>query len=165
MQALTNIIMACRIILNFTPYPKILPVNLTNNPMKPYTKTILCVDDDEDDLLMLREAINSIDTNYSIVEAFNGEQALELLQQMQEVKTLPCLIVLDINMPRMDGKQTLAHIKKDKELNSLPVVLLSTSNNKLDKLYCAHYGIELITKPSNLKSINTEVKKLLRYCV
>jgi CheY-like chemotaxis protein len=132
--------------------------------MNLYSKTILCVDDDEDDLSLLREAIETIDNNYDIVEAFNGVHALELLQQMQEIGSLPCLIVLDINMPKMDGKQTLAQIKKHEHLKEVPLILFSTSNNQLDRLYCAHYGVELITKPSNLKSIQQEVKRLLQYC-
>ncbi|HVG42367.1 MAG TPA: response regulator [Chitinophagaceae bacterium] len=128
------------------------------------TKTILCVDDDEDDLSLFREAIESIDNTYDIVEAFNGMHAMELLQQMEQIGTLPCLIVLDINMPRLDGKQTLALIKKDEQLKDIPLILFSTSNSNMDKLYCAHYGVELVTKPSSVKSIQYEVNRLLQYC-
>src|SRR5215212_6856854 len=99
------------------------------------TKTILCVDDDKDDLLMLREAINRSVTKYHIVEAFDGQHALELLRQMQELDELPCLIILDINMPRMDGKQTVVALQSDAELATIPVVLFSTSSNQMDQRF------------------------------
>jgi response regulator RpfG family c-di-GMP phosphodiesterase len=79
--------------------------------MEPYCKTIVCVDDDPDDLTMLRQAIEELGTDHRIVEAFDGVHALELLQQMHDSGAIPCLVVLDINMPRMDGKQTLVAIR------------------------------------------------------
>lgn len=98
-------------------------------------KTILCVDDDKDDLLMLREAINKSGTTYHIMEAFDGQHALELLQQMQQTGLLPCLIILDINMPRMDGKQTLLALQNDPLLAAIPVVLFSTSSGLMDQRF------------------------------
>ncbi len=132
--------------------------------MQLYNKTILCVDDDEDDLTVLREAIETIDTSFKIVEAYNGVHALEVLEALSAQNDLPCLIVLDINMPRMDGKRTLTQIKNNEDLKTIPLVLFSTSNNPIDQLFCAHYGVELVTKPSSIKSIQQEVKKLLQYC-
>ncbi|HVG41232.1 MAG TPA: response regulator [Chitinophagaceae bacterium] len=128
-------------------------------------KTILCVDDDEDDLFLLRDSIESMDTTYTIVEASDGVHALDVLHQMKERNVFPCLVVLDINMPRMDGKQTLTHIKKDKQLKEIPLIVFTTSSNPLDKLYCAHYGVELVTKPYDIKSTESIVKRLLKSCV
>ena len=76
-------------------------------------KTILCVDDDPDDLQLLREAIERIDSSYTIVEAYDGEDGLRRLNNMKESNQLPCLIVLDINMPKMDGKQAFVSINSD----------------------------------------------------
>lgn len=133
--------------------------------MKPYCKTIVCVDDDQDDLMMLRQAIEDIGTDHQIVEAFDGVHALELLRQMKERSELPCLIVLDINMPRLDGKQTLINIKKDQELSSIPVVLFSTSNSPMDKTFCKAKNVELHTKPFDFKSLYSTANKLLSYCI
>src|SRR5215212_7930745 len=117
------------------------------------TKTILCVDDDKDDLLMLREAITRSGANYHIVEAFDGQHALELLRQMQQQDNLPCLIVLDINMPRMDGKQTVIALQRDQELAAIPVVLFSTSSSLMDQRFSKAKNVSLFVKPFNHQSL------------
>jgi CheY-like chemotaxis protein len=69
-----------------------------------FERTVLLIDDDHDDLEMLQEALKSIDADHTIVEAHNGIEGLEKLQELAAAETLPCLIVLDINMPKMDGR-------------------------------------------------------------
>ena len=71
----------------------------------------LCVDDDEDDLFFIKEIIHSQGHSFEIKEARNGLDALNFLQESLQKGELPCLIVMDMNMPRMDGKQTIAKIK------------------------------------------------------
>ncbi|HVG40450.1 MAG TPA: response regulator [Chitinophagaceae bacterium] len=128
------------------------------------TSRILCVDDDEDDLILIREAIERNNEHYEVLEAFDGVQALELLEQMGAQGVLPCLIILDINMPRMNGKQTLTHIKKDVTLQSIPLIVFTTSSNTMDKMFCELHGVEMITKPYDLKSTQMVVKKMLQAC-
>jgi CheY-like chemotaxis protein len=128
-------------------------------------KTILCVDDDEDDLAMLRDALHDRNTSYHIIEAFDGLHALEILQDMkQEGQPLPCLIVLDINMPRMDGKQTLAALQQDRILSAIPVVLFTTSSSDLDKGFSVAKHVELITKPMNVAALSGIASKMLNHC-
>lgn len=127
-------------------------------------KIILYVDDDPDDLTMLREAITNVGRDFQIREAFDGVHALELLRQMEQEENLPCLIVLDINMPRMDGKQTLVAIQRDKVLSSIPVVLFSTSSSALDKTFSQVKNVELITKPIDYKALQSAASRLLSYC-
>ena len=127
-------------------------------------KTILCVDDDQDDLIMLREVIQEMGQPYDIVEAYDGLIAMDLLQKMQKDNHLPCLIVLDINMPRMDGKQTLVAIKNNPGLASIPVVVFSTSSSAMDKTFCAAKKVEMITKPFDYATLFTVAGKLLSYC-
>ena len=83
---------------------------------------------------------------------------------MQEADELPCLVVLDINMPRMDGKQTLVALQKDEDLSAIPVVLFSTSSSALDKSFSKAKHVELITKPFDFKSLYVTAHKLLSYC-
>src|SRR5829696_2802704 len=104
--------------------------------MSPESKMILYVDDDQDDIAMFKEAIKEINAAYSIIAAFDGVHAMELLGQMLQKDELPCLIVLDINMPRMDGKQTLIEIQKSEVFSTIPTVLFSTSTSQLDKSFC-----------------------------
>ncbi len=77
---------------------------------------------------------------------------------------LPCLIIMDINMPQMDGKEALAVIKKNEDLIDLPVVIFSTSNSPIDKLYCTNFGVNLITKPDNVLNLQKEIKGILGHC-
>lgn len=133
--------------------------------MNTTTKTVLCVDDDIDDREVVCLTIGEIDPSLQVIHAADGVEALKYLSKAKQDNSLPCLVILDINMPRMDGKQTLAEIKKDNKLRELPVVIFSTSNNPGDKMYCERYGVELITKPSTLRTMQQEVKRLLQPCV
>ena len=126
--------------------------------------TILYIDDDEDDLEMLQEAIREIDPRYEIVKAGNGEEGLSELYKMKENQTLPCLIVLDINMPKLDGKQTFQRIRADKALFNIPIVIFSTSSSEMDKLFFQRKNVEMITKPFEYKTFYEVALKLLSYC-
>lgn len=129
--------------------------------METTPKTILYVDDDPDDLALFRMAIEEMGSDYRIIEAFDGMHALALLEEMEKNDTLPKLIVLDINMPRMDGKQTLVAIQNKSLWASIPVVLFSTSSSHLDKLFSESRQVELITKPFNLETLQKVTHKLL----
>jgi CheY-like chemotaxis protein len=131
--------------------------------METNAKTILYVDDDPDDLAMFRMAVETLGSEYRIVEAFDGVQALTLLMQMQQSDALPSLIVLDINMPRMDGKQTLVAIQSKPELACIPIVLFSTSSSHMDKVFSESKKVELITKPFSFETLRAITHKLLRY--
>ena len=127
-------------------------------------KTILCVDDDPDDLQLLREAIERIDSSYTIVEAYDGEDGLRRLNNMKESNQLPCLIVLDINMPKMDGKQAFVSIKSDEVLAQVPVVIFSTSNSAMDKMFFSKKNAEYITKPIDFFQLIEVANRLLSFC-
>ncbi|HZH63575.1 MAG TPA: response regulator [Flavisolibacter sp.] len=133
--------------------------------MSPATKTVLCVDDDADDREIVCFTIGEIDASLKVVHAADGLEAITYLAKAKSEDALPCLVILDINMPRMDGKQALAEIKKDNQLSKLPVVIFSTSNNPTDTTYCKSYGVELITKPSTMHSMQHVVKRLLQPCI
>lgn len=73
-------------------------------------------------------------------------------------------MLLDINMPRMDGKQTLSAIKTDPELQDLNVVMFSTSAAPRDLLFCAQHGVKMITKPSSIRELQAIITPLLDEC-
>lgn len=127
-------------------------------------RIILCVDDDPDDLQILREALSTVDGRHTIVEANDGADGLVRLKEMVQKGTPPCLVVLDINMPKMDGKQTFVTIKSDEVLSAIPVVILSTSSSPLDKLFFAKKDTEFITKPIEFNHMVQVASKLLSYC-
>lgn len=132
--------------------------NYTNERM------ILCVDDDMDDLILLREALGNTHQPYRIQEAHNGKEALHYLFQAKAEGNLPCLIILDINMPILNGKETLAIIKNDEVLKALPIVVFTTSSNISDRLFCNRFGTDMVTKPIYFDELKNTVQRLLKYC-
>jgi len=129
-----------------------------------HKKFVLCIDDDSDDRLIICEAIKDIDPALLVVEARNGIEAHKFLQEAKATGEFPCLVILDINMPLMDGKETLQKIKKDETLSTLPVVFFSTSSNPIDQSFSKEYGVEFITKPSHYQSIVATLKEVLSHC-
>lgn len=125
---------------------------------------ILSVDDDPDDISLLKDALQLINPNFELLEARDGADALEKLQAFKEQGQLPCLIVLDINMPRMDGRETFLAIRSDETLSQLPVVIFSTSSSKLDKLFFEKKDVEYITKPIRFEHLLNVARRLLQYC-
>lgn len=128
------------------------------------SRHILWADDDTDDLMLMRQVLHELGDNYNIKEVHNGKEALDYLREGKDSKSLPSLIILDMNMPVMDGKETLARLKKDDDLREIPVVFFTTSNSQMDKLYCKHQGVEMITKPPQYANLKEAVQKLLKYC-
>lgn len=126
--------------------------------------TILYIDDDADDVQMLHEALHSINPTYQLLKAGDGEEGLATLFEMAQQGELPCLIVLDINMPRLDGRQTFQRIKADPRLLTIPVVIFSTSNNPMDQMFFGGKNVEYITKPVNFSHLHQVAKRLLSYC-
>lgn len=126
---------------------------------------VLCVDDDPDDQMMVLDIILELDPTIRVASAINGMEAMSFLYGAQQRGELPCLVIMDINMPLMDGKQALALIKKDKELSGIPVVLFTTSSSELDKAFALRYGVEFITKPIRHQQLCDAVKRLLSMIV
>jgi CheY-like chemotaxis protein len=126
-------------------------------------RIVLCVDDDPDDRELIRNAIFRVDPSYTVAHATNGKEALQYLTRA-DITDLPCLVILDINMPVMDGKQTLVEIKRNDKWNELPVVVFSTSAHPSDLLFCQQFGVELVTKPANFNQITMEAERLLQHC-
>lgn len=126
--------------------------------------TILYIDDDADDIQLLNDALRYVDGEYELKEAADGQEGLELLQQMKEKQSLPCLIVLDINMPRMDGRQAFHHIRTDEKLSDIPIVIFSTSNSQLDQIYFKGKNVEYITKPINFPHLIEVATRMLDHC-
>ena len=127
-------------------------------------KTILWADDDSDDLMMMKEILLKNSRNYQIVEVHNGKEALDYLQNAHAKANLPCLIILDINMPILDGKEALSIIKRTDGISQIPVVVFTTSSSELDKMFCKRMDVEMITKPPHYKSLEAAVLRLLQFC-
>lgn len=133
--------------------------------MDPIVKqTILWADDDYDDLQMMQEILSKKKGNFEIVEVHNGKEALDYLEKAKERADLPCLIILDINMPVLDGKETLSILKKTDGYKDIPVVVFTTSESEIDRMYCKRFNTEMVTKPPTFKTLGSALDKLLKFC-
>jgi CheY-like chemotaxis protein len=125
---------------------------------------ILHIDDDPDDQQLFKNAIQSLDTHSEIVVAENGAEGIEYLISMKKQNNLPCIIVLDINMPKINGRETCIAIKKDEVLAAIPLIIFSTSNSVLDKLFFENKDVVYITKPTNFDNIVEVASVMLNKC-
>jgi CheY-like chemotaxis protein len=129
------------------------------------TWRILVVDDDPDDRMIVQDAMEILDSANLIKFAESGDQALTILETYASEGHLPSLIVLDLNMPKMNGTETLRVIKNKKEFNGIPVIIYSTSINSLEKEKCMELGADdYITKPISFRESQQTAEKLLQYC-
>lgn len=120
--------------------------------------SFLLVDDDTDDSLLFKEVLENLETPIDFQHAENGLEALSLLQK--KTPTLPDAIFLDLNMPRMDGKECLVRIKSDEHLKHLPVIIYTTSLQSSDIEETIQKGAAcFIAKPTSMK----ELKKILSF--
>jgi chemotaxis family two-component system response regulator Rcp1 len=112
--------------------------------------TILLVEDNEGDIVLTVEALKIANITNKIVVVRDGEEALEFLYRegRHAAGEQPDLILLDINLPRIDGKEVLTRIKNDDNLKFIPVVILTTSDSEKDVMesYSNHANC-YITKP------------------
>ena len=129
------------------------------------TRTILYVDDDADDRDIFSQAVKGIRPDVNVVFAENGMQALDYLHDALNADArLPCLMVLDINMPVLDGKETYQRVKKDERLQKLPVIVFTSSQRPADKQLFNSMGIELIVKPSSMDYMNNIANRFVGFC-
>ena len=129
-----------------------------------FEKIVLLIDDDEDDLQMLEEALNIIDGEHKTIQANNGLEGLKVLEDLQNENSLPCLIVLDINMPKMDGKQTFIAIKSIKKLASIPIVIFSTSTSLMDRTFFERHNTAYSVKPINFTGFAITASRMINAC-
>lgn len=118
---------------------------------------MLIIDDDPDDASILAEIIKGLCSDVHMIYADNGETALQMIHHHHNQQSGISVIILDLNMPRINGTQTLMNIKNDPGCNYIPVVIYSTSINDLEKEKCLLMGAHSYrTKPlSYTESIET----------
>jgi len=107
--------------------------------MKNISRPVLLVEDDDVDAMTVRRALKDLNVTNPLARTTNGEEALAYLKNNENKK--PCIILLDLNMPRMNGIEFLQVIKLDDKLRKIPIVVLTTSREERDKIDSFKLGV------------------------
>ncbi|NNK71668.1 MAG: response regulator [Flavobacteriaceae bacterium] len=127
-----------------------------NNRLK-----ILLIEDDIIEVMKFKRTVSTLELAHEITIADNGETALETLETAD---LLPDLILLDLNMPKINGIEFLTILKEDERFHHIPAVILSTSSNKNDIVECYRIGIAgYMIKPLKYEEYVSNIEKLLAY--
>ncbi|OLY94301.1 CheY chemotaxis protein or a CheY-like REC (receiver) domain [Cnuella takakiae] len=126
-------------------------------------KVIYWADDDIDDLELFREVLNEVAPEYELHQFFHGKLLLEHLEKLNGAG-FPSLIILDMNMPVMDGRETLTQLQKEERYKTIPKVVFTTSDSEMDKMFCDWMHTEMLTKPYTYESLEQVLLKMLSYC-
>jgi len=128
---------------------------------------ILIAEDDADDRFLLQAAFDENDFKDKLHFVDNGVEVLEYLQSIVDagdLSRLPKFMLLDLNMPKKDGREVLKEIKQHPELKNIPVVIFSTTNNEQEMRRCYELGANsYITKPNSFENLLKTVAALRSY--
>jgi CheY-like chemotaxis protein len=122
---------------------------------------ILYAEDDFDDFESLKEALDQLSANQLLLHAKNGAEAISFIEN---ATVLPSLIVLDLNMPVMDGKEVLHWLKERNEYKNIPVMIFTTSSREEDVKLCQKYGCTFFRKPTLYRDLLHVAQTMLQMC-
>lgn len=143
--------------------PQIPPPTIISDP-EIKSKLILIGEDDPDDKEFLKEIFSSIDNSLSFLFAANGSHVLNYLATCED-KDLPCLILLDYNMPELNGAEILKELKLNKRCDAIPRIIWSTSQSNTYKDLCMGLGAdEYVVKPSSMNALIETCRHMLSFC-
>ena len=126
-------------------------------------KFVLYADDDVDDKDWVSDACRAIDSGLNVGFVENGRQVFDYLNK-DEGPVLPALIVLELNMPELDGRQTLQKLKAHPQYQHIPVAIVTTSTNQIDREVCQRLGASVyLTKPDTHQEWQNIIRELLPF--
>jgi two-component system response regulator len=135
---------------------------MTDISERPHSaQPILIVEDSEDDFEATKRAFARTNLHNPIEHVWSGEEALAYLRSAAPP---PGIILLDLNMPGLDGRRTLELIKQQRALKTIPVVILTTSNDERDVQWCYEFGANTyIQKPVDFDGLIAAIQQLKEY--
>ena len=132
--------------------------------MKSNSLTILMADDDFEDMELVETALSDVNPSVRLHKFSSGREALDFLADQPSNK-LPCLIILDYNMPEIKGSELLSIMRKEERYNEIPKIVLSTSSAPIHIHECMSSGATAyMVKPHSLSEMNKLAQKMLSYC-
>ena len=130
----------------------------------PPTHLVLYADDDIDDIKFVEESFSETTKNIELVTAYNGLDLVRYLEKLTPFDPNPCLVILDVNMPLMNGKETLLKIREMSRFQNIPVVLFTTSSTDFDKSFAEKYNAGFVTKPLDNRQMKEITDKFIEQC-
>ena len=129
------------------------------------SKFILLGEDDADDQEMLKEVFKSIDTSFVLFFVNNGKEILSALEKLKDDQ-MPCLIVLDYNMPGLNGADILRELSTNERYKNIPKVVWSTSGSEKFRSVCLELGaVDYVIKPNNVVGLEEVARYMLSLCL
>lgn len=125
---------------------------------------VFYADDDIDDLELVQDAFARYSNNVEVVTAKNGIQASAYLEALGEKDPAPCLIILDINMPLLNGKEVLKKVRSNPRFESIPVVLFTTSSQPQDQEFAKKFNAGFVTKPLDVSQMEVITELFIDHC-
>ena len=125
---------------------------------------VFYADDDLDDLELVKDAFAQYSKNVEVLTATDGSKALSYLSNLKKYDTLPCLIILDVNMPVINGKEALLRLREMEHFQEVPIVLFTTSSQPVDKNFAQRYNAGFITKPIDVKQMEFIADQFIDHC-
>jgi CheY-like chemotaxis protein len=126
--------------------------------------TIVYAENDFDDYYLLKSAFEDVRKDIDLIHVDDGWELLQHLQNLKLPSLYPSLVILDINMEGIGGKETLKIMKSNRRYQHIPVVMFSASRSDKDKAFCKEYGIELHTKPSSFGELIEKARFFADQC-
>lgn len=125
---------------------------------------VLYADDDSDDIRFVEEAFAANANNVELVSVSDGVEALAFLNDLTMFDADPCLIILDVNMPRLNGKETLERIRSLERFEKTPVVLFTTSSLLPDRKFALQHNAGFVTKPLDSRQMKLITDQFIEHC-
>ena len=129
------------------------------------SKFILLGEDDADDQEMLKEVFTSIDTGFVLFFVNNGKEIISALEKLKDDQ-MPCLIVLDYNMPGLNGADILRELSTNERYKNIPKVVWSTAGSEKFRRTCLELGaVDYVIKPNNVVGLEEVARYMLSLCL
>ena len=125
---------------------------------------VLYADDDPDDIELLSEAFQVYANDLELMTFSDGIELLRFIETIDPFHATPCLFILDINMPRLNGKETLRRLRRLDSFADVPVVLFSTSSQPADAAFAKNYNAGFVTKPLHTNQVHVIIDEIIEHC-
>lgn len=130
----------------------------------PSKSLVLYADDDADDRFLVKEAFKDYSRSIELQTFVDGAELLQYMHSATYNELFPCLIILDINMPRINGKEVLRQLRNKKEYDEIPVILFSTSTLPSEISFAKSLNAGFLTKPLYTEQIYHLIDHMIDHC-